>query len=96
MSLRKTPRSANRPIVDRARQLRTRVLTGVGVSAFAALLIAAAPFASAYGTISFTAPYTTFTSSISNYLSSSGCTSTAHESVTPAWSAASGTFNFGG
>ncbi|HYK93916.1 MAG TPA: hypothetical protein VEY07_07750, partial [Thermoplasmata archaeon] len=65
----------------------------LGGIAFAVLL--AAPFAAASGSVSFAAPYTSFTSTMSNYLSSYGCGAVAVEHGAPSWAASTGTFTMG-
>ncbi len=66
-----------------------------GLSALATVLLLAAPMASAAGIVSFTAPYTGWTASNSNYLASTGCAA-ARESSQPSWSSSTGVFTFAG
>jgi hypothetical protein len=61
------------------------------LSALAAVLLLAAPFAAAHGTVTFTAPYSGFTQTSSNYTAASGCAA-FHEPTIPAWTPSTGTF----
>lgn len=61
------------------------------VSGLAAVLLLAAPFALAHGTVTFTAPYTGFTQSPYNYTYASGCAA-YHQPTTPTWTSSTGTF----
>ena len=79
-----------------SRWARRGLAAGSGFVGVVALVLIAAPLAAASSPISFAPPYSGFTSTTSNYLSSSGCTATAHEPVTPSWSATTGTFSFSG
>ncbi|MCI4337131.1 MAG: hypothetical protein L3K17_08100 [Thermoplasmata archaeon] len=89
-------RSESRQRLGARARLRGALITGLGLSGFIALLLIAAPIASAASVTSFVPPYTTFTSSNSNSVYSSACTAVAHESVSPTWSSTTGAFSMAG
>ncbi|MCI4340412.1 MAG: hypothetical protein L3J73_04005 [Thermoplasmata archaeon] len=61
------------------------------LSGFAAVLLLAAPFSLAHGTVTFAAPFTGFGLSSSNYTYASTCASES-QTVLPTWTSANGTF----
>jgi hypothetical protein len=68
---------------------------GIGFAALAAILLFAAPFSSAAGVLTITAPYTGFTSSASTYSYHSHCAS-ATNSTPLSWNATTGVGLFNG
>ena len=83
----------NRRTRGLATRWRLRALAGggAGFAAVAAILMLAAPFSAAHGTVTFVAPYTGFTQSSYNYASAFGCAGA--KNTTPAnWNATSGLF----
>jgi hypothetical protein len=72
---------------------RTRGLLGggIGLTVLVAAVLLAAPLTSAHGTVTFTAPYTGFTTTPSNYVSHSGCAA-VHQPTLPTWNSSTGAF----
>jgi len=66
---------------------------GAGLAALVAVLVLAAPLTSAHGTVTFTAPYSGFTSSTYNFVNGTGC-SHASNPTAAVWTSSSGTFQF--
>ena len=87
----------NRRTRDLATRWRLRALTGggVGFAAVAAILMLAAPFSTAHGTVSFAAPFTGFTQVSYNAAGSTGC-ATAKNATPGNWNASTGLFSSNG
>jgi len=75
------------------RKARAALSVSVGFATLVTVLMLAAPFASAAGIVTISAPYTGWSSSNSASTSSYGCAG-AHQGVAPTWSSATGTFNY--
>jgi hypothetical protein len=78
-------------------KLRTRRgLLGGGtlLSGLVAVLMLAAPLTSGHGVVTFSAPFTGFSTTQSNYTATSGC-GVLHQPSAPTWNGANGTLNFG-
>jgi len=82
-----SPRSFGRS----SRRLRGLLGGSVGLSAFAAVLLFAAPLTLAHGTVTFAAPFNGFHQSPSTYTSSSGCAS-LQLTTAPTWTSTNGTY----
>jgi hypothetical protein len=68
---------------------------GLGFAAVAAILMFAAPFSSAHGAVTLSAPYTGFTSTASSYAYHSACASGTN-STPISWNATSGVAQYNG
>jgi hypothetical protein len=75
------------------RRVRGLLGGGLGFATLAALLVLAAPLSSAHGTVSFTAPYTGFTTSTSAFVNHTGC-GFATNAVPASFTPSSGAFQF--
>ncbi|HEY6237610.1 MAG TPA: hypothetical protein VIZ68_00295 [Thermoplasmata archaeon] len=67
----------------------------MGLATLLTVLVFAAPFASAAGITTMTAPYTGWSSTSTTSVSSSGCAA-GHQAVAPTWSSTTGMFNYAG
>jgi hypothetical protein len=95
MSERKEPNRSHRPSsMGRLTRRRLGFAGGsLGFAAVAALLVVVAPLSSAHGTVTFTAPYTGFTTSPSEYVNHTGCGS-ANNPAPLSWNASVGEVQF--
>ena len=88
---RSSPKAFRGSAVRTRRKLRGLVGGTTALAGFAALLILAAPFATAHGTVTFSAPFTGFGLSTANYTYASACASET-QTTAPTWTSANGTF----